>query len=592
MTADTILHRLHENKRIRPNAPAFYLKTGDHWVPTSWREYTDEVRQAAKALTALGVEPGGSVAILGFNRPEWVIMDLAGMLVGGTATGIYTTNSPEEVKYITAHCEARVILLEDESQWEKVDQIWDDIDTLKHVVMYRSVNINDERVLSWEQFLAKGEGIEDSLIDERLNNLDPNALCTLIYTSGTTGPPKGVMLSHHNLAWTAQVGLELFELTPEDSSLSYLPLSHIAEQVFTIHAAITAGYQVYFAESGLKVADNIREVQPTIVFGVPRVWERFHAGVLARMQEATGAKAKIAAWAQTVGREVSALKNRGEEPTGLLALKYKIATKLVFSKVKPALGLGNARHLVSAAAPIAKEILEFFSGLDLIIFEIYGQSEDCGPTTTNRPGATKFGTVGQAWPGTEVKIADDGEILVKGPHVFMGYYKDEEATNDTLIDGWLYSGDLGQFDEDGFLTITGRKKEIIITSGGKNIAPKNIEAALKNLDLVSEAVVIGEQRRYLTALLTLEEGAAAKFAEEHGLEVATLHDNPMLRAHLQKEIDEKVNSKFARVEHVRSFTIVERQFTVEDGELTPTLKIKRRIIDKNFKDEIEAMYVE
>lgn len=592
MTADTILHRLHENKRVRPNAPAYYLKTGDHWVPTSWREYTDQVRQAAKALVALGVEPGGAVAILGFNRPEWVIMDLAGMLVGGSATGIYTTNSPNEVKYITEHCEASVLLLEDESQWEKVAQIWDDIETLKHVVMYRGVTIDDDRVLSWEQFLAKGDGIEDSVIDERLNNLKPEDLCTLIYTSGTTGPPKGVMLSHHNLAWTAKVGKEMFELTPEDSSLSYLPLSHIAEQIFSIHAPITAGYQVYFAESGLKVADNIREVQPTIVFGVPRVWERFYNGVQARMKEATGAKAKIAAWAQTVGREVSAVKNQGKEPTGLLAFKYKIANKLVFSKVKPALGLGNARHLVSGAAPLNKEIMEFFSGLDLIIYEIYGQSEDCGPTTTNRPGATKFGTVGPPWPGTQVKIAEDGEILVKGPNVFMGYYKDPAATNDTLIDGWLYSGDLGQFDDDGFLTITGRKKEIIITSGGKNIAPKNIEAALKNLDLVSEAVVIGEQRRYLTALLTLEEEAATKFAEAHGLDVASMHENPAVRAHLQKEIDEKVNSLFARVEHVRGFTIIPRQFTVEDGELTPTLKIKRRIIDKNFKDRIEAMYSE
>jgi long-chain acyl-CoA synthetase len=271
MTADTILHRLHENKRVRPNAPAYYLKTGDHWVPTSWREYTDQVRQAAKALVALGVEPGGAVAILGFNRPEWVIMDLAGMLVGGSATGIYTTNSPNEVKYITEHCEASVLLLEDESQWDKVAQIWGDIETLKHVVMYRGVTIDDDRVLSWEQFLAKGDGIEDSVIDERLNNLKPDDLCTLIYTSGTTGPPKGVMLSHHNLAWTADVALSLFDIKPEDSSLSYLPLSHIAEQMFTIHGAISAGFQIYFAESGLKVADNIREVQPTIVFGVPRV---------------------------------------------------------------------------------------------------------------------------------------------------------------------------------------------------------------------------------------------------------------------------------------------------------------------------------
>ena len=592
MSADTILHRLHENGRIRPNAPAYYVKTGDHWVPSSWRDYVGQVRQAARALMALGFEPGGSVAILGFNTPEWVITDLAGMLAGGTATGIYTTNSPAEVKYIVEHCEASLILLEDEEQWQKVDQVWEDIDCLKHVVMMPGVTVNDERVMTWDAFMAKGDEVDESEVDARLDALEMEELCTLIYTSGTTGPPKGVMLSHKNLSWTAGIAQEVLNLGPSDSVLSYLPLSHIAEQMFTIHSAITAGYQVYYAESGLKVAENIREVQPTLVFGVPRVWERFHAGVLARMQESTGVRAKIADWAQSVGREVSALKCRGEEPTGLLALQYQLADRLVFSKVKPALGLGRARHLISGAAPIGKEILEFFSGLDLIIYEIYGQSEDTGPTSTNRPGATKFGTVGQPWPGDEVKIADDGEILVKGPNVFLGYYKNPEATAETLIDGWLHSGDIGQFDEDGFLTITGRKKEIIITSGGKNVAPKNIEAALKNLDLIAEAVVIGDQRRFLTALLTLEEEAAAKFAAANGIAENELHESTVLQQHLEQEIKEKVNSLFARVEHVRNFHVLPRQFTIEDGELTPTLKIKRRIIHDHFQAQIEAMYAD
>lgn len=262
----------------------------------------------------------------------------------------------------------------------------------------------------------------------------------------------------------------------------------------------------------------------------------------------------------------------------------------MLDKVKEALGLSETRNLIVSAAPISPDILHFFASLDMPILELYGQSEDCGPTTTNRPGAIKIGTVGQAWPGSEVKLGPDGEILVKGPNVFLGYFKNEAATTSELVDGWLHSGDLGAFDEEGFLTIVGRKKEIIITSGGKNIAPKNIEAALKNLDLVSQSVVIGEKRRFLTALITLDPDAATQFAQQHGLEGKTLHEHPKLVEHLQKEIDEKVNSLFARVEHVRSFRVLPRDFTVEDGELTPTLKIKRRIINDHFSEAIESMY--
>jgi len=592
MPNETILHRLHNNGRIRPNAPAYYEKINDHWVPTSWQEYLNHVRQAAKSLLAIGIEPGSSVNILGFNRPEWVIMDLAAMLIGGTATGIYTTNSPSECKYIIEHSEAAVVVLEDEGQWQKINEIRSQIPNVKKVIMMRGTDIPDDWVLSWEAFMAQGSDIPDERINSLMDSLEMNQLCTLIYTSGTTGPPKGVMLSHENLAWTAKQAVDLLNYTPSDSSLSYLPLSHIAEQMFTIHGSITSGYQVYFAESGLKVADNLKEVQPTILFGVPRVWERFYSGVSARLAEATGARAKIAQWAMGVGKRAWAEKHQGREPGGLLAVQYNIANKLFYSKVKEALGLSRLRYGISGAAPLNPEIAHFFTGLDVPIMEIYGQSEGSGPTTTNRPGATKIGTVGQAWPGSEVKLADDGEIMLRGKNVFLGYYKNPAATAETLIDGWLYSGDLGSFDDEGFLTITGRKKEIIITSGGKNVAPKNIEAALKNLDLVAEAVVIGEQRRYLTALLTLDEEAATRFAEEHGLVGQTLHDNPTLIDHLQKEIDEKVNSHFARVEQVRGFKVLPRPFTVEDGELTPTLKIKRRVINEHFQDEIESMYQE
>ncbi len=590
MTTDSIAVRLQEQARIRPNAPAYFEKVGEAWVPTTWREYGQQVQEAARSLVALGVEPGGVVSILGFNRPEWGIMLLAAMSINGAGAGIYTTNSPPEVQYIINHAESRVVLLENEEQWQKVNQIRGELPLLRHVVMMRGTKIDDPLVLTWEEFLAQGATIDQAQFDERFAAIEPEDLASLIYTSGTTGPPKAVMLSHDTLAFTGYEAPKLFDLTPNDRLVSYLPLSHIAEQMFTIHGSVTVGYAVYYAEALEKLLDNLKEVQPTIIFGVPRIWERFQSGVQRQLDETTGAKARIASWAMGVGRQVSDLRNRGQEPHGLLATQYKLADRLFYSKVKTALGLNNVTTAAVGAAPVNKQILEFFSGLDLIIYEVYGQSEGCGPTTWNHPGATKFGATGPAFPHTEVKLAEDGEILLRGRNVFSGYYKEPAATADTLIDGWLHSGDLGQFDDDGFLTIVGRKKEIIITSGGKNIAPKNIEAALKNLDLVADAVVIGEARKFLSALVTLDPEAAERFALQHGLEGQVLHEHPLVIGEVQRGIDEEVNPQFARVENIRKFTILPRSFTVQDGELTPSLKIKRRIVYDHFADEIEAMY--
>ncbi len=593
MSADTILHRLHKNGRTRPSDTAYYEKINDKWQPTSWGEYLAEVRQATRALIAMGLNPGDNVAILGFNRSEWVNLDLACMLSGGAPAGIYTTNSPTEVKYIIEHADAHVVLLEDLGQWEKVKEVRDQLPKLKYVVMMRGAPVPDAPdVFSWDDFLAQGNQVPESVIDERLDSLEMDQLATLIYTSGTTGPPKGVMLSHQNLSTTSKLAMQLLGLGPGDSVLSYLPLSHIAEQMFTIHAAITAGYQVYYAEDGLKVADNLKEVSPTMVFGVPRVWERFYAGVTKKLGESTGAKAKIAAWAQGVGRETWAVRNKGSEPSGLLAIKYNLANRLVFSKVKDALGLGRLRYAISGAAPIQQEILEFFSGLDVCIMEVYGQSEGSGVSTANFPGSVKYGTVGRPWPDTEVKLSEEGEIIVRGPGIFMGYLKDDEATNKDLIDGWLHSGDLGEFDADGYLKIIGRKKEIIITSGGKNIAPKNIEAALKDIGIVADAIVVGDNRRFVTALLTLEPDATAVLASQKGWPLGNLHEHPEMQAYMQEQIDSKVNSMFARVEQVRGFQILPENFSVEGGELTPTLKMKRNIIYKKYSETIETMYTD
>lgn len=591
MPIDSIPARLYARAKEMGSEPAYYEKVDGDWVSTDWSTYAAEVTQAAKAMIALGVEPGHTVCILGFNRAEWVIFDVAAMAIGAVPAGIYTTCSPNEVQYIVDHSEAGLVLLEDQGQWEKILAERERLPALRQVITMRgAASIDDDLVLGWAEFLANGDGVDDAVVDERLSQLTEEQLATFIYTSGTTGPPKAVMLTHGNLSWTAGAALELVRLTPEDCSLSYLPLSHIAEQMFTIHAPISIGSAVYFAESIDDVPENLKEVQPTVFFGVPRIWEKFYSAVNAKLSGATGVKAKLVAFAMANAAKVSDLRNHGRDPGMWLAARYALGKKLVLNKVKPALGMGRARVCVSGAAPVSADILRFFSGLDLIILEVYGQSEDTGPTTFNRPGATRYGTVGPRIPGIDVKIAEDGEILVKGPNVFKGYYKDEAATAAALTDGWLHSGDLGEFDEEGFLSITGRKKDIIITAGGKNIAPKNIEAALKGHDVVGEAVVIGDRRKFLSALITLDPDGAERFASEHGISTDGLHESTSLIAELQTHIENSVNTLFARVEHIRKFKVLSEPFSIEKGELTPTLKIKRNKVNENYASVIDSMY--
>jgi long-chain acyl-CoA synthetase len=578
-----------ETAKRRGDAPAYHVKQGDDWQATSWTTYGDEVKAAGKALMALGLQPGGTVSILGFNRPEWVIMDVAAMAVGGAAAGVYTTCSGSEIQYIVDHAESKVILVENKHQFDKVQAQRDKLPRLEHVVGMKGADLG-QGALTWDEFMAKGEGVSDEDFFARIHALEPNALATLIYTSGTTGPPKGVMLTHDNLAWTAQALTNLIHNREGDCVLSYLPLSHIAEQMLTIHGPITAGSSVYFAESLEKVADNLKQVQPTLVFGVPRIWEKFHAGVSEKLTQATGLKKALVEFARNAAGRKIELENQGKKMGALLALRYMIANKLVLSKLKPALGLGRARLCVSGAAPISKEVLEFFATLDLLICEVYGQSEDSGPTTINLPGKARLGTVGALLPGVEVKIAEDGEILVRGRNVFKGYFKEPEATRETLVDGWLCSGDLGELSADGFLSITGRKKDIIITAGGKNVAPKNIEAGIKNSRLVSEAVVIGDRRKFLTALIALDEDAIKNFLSEKGVSNgAPYHENDLVRAEIEATVNE-VNKDLAQAETVKKFTILSRNLSIEHGELTPTLKVKRKVVNSNFADQIESMY--
>jgi len=572
-----------------PDAPAYMTKVGGVWKEQTYAQYARQVRQAARSLISMGFQPGQVTAILGFNRPEWVILDVATMAAGGAPAGIYTTSSPDEIAYILDHSEAPLILVENADQARKVEAKRSEHRHLKHVVVMQGPAVAG--TLSWDDFLARGDATPDRELDARIEALGPDQTATLIYTSGTTGPPKAVMLTHENLAWTSQQLVQVLKMQTRGRMLSYLPLSHIAEQTASIHGPISSGGVVYFAESlqPEKIVENLRECRPTLFFGVPRIWERFHAVISARMRETTGAKAKVARWAMGVGTEVSSLRAMGREPSAALAIQYRLANRLVFSTIKKGLGLDQAETLVSGAAPIGKDVLDFFASLDLIIQEVYGQSEDTGPTSFNLAGRTKLGTVGPPLPGVDVKIAEDGEILVRGKNVFPGYYKDQEATKEALTDdGWLRSGDLGAIDAQGYLSITGRKKEILITAGGKNITPKNIEAALKESPLVSEAVVIGDRRKYLTALIWLEADATKKWMESKGLTGSPIESSEV-RAEIDKVV-EGANSKLARVEQIKKFAFPPRPLGIDTGELTPTLKIKRKKVNESFGPLIDALY--
>jgi long-chain acyl-CoA synthetase len=460
--------------------------------------------------------------------------------------------------------------------------------------MMRGAVASDPLQLGWNDFLALGNLSHQAEVDRRLAALRPNDLGTLIYTSGTTGAPKAVMLSHGNLAWTGMTLSRAFASTPDDRLISYLPLAHVAEQLGAIHNHISIGYQIYFAQSIDALGSHLPEVRPTVFFGVPRVWQKIHAGIAGKLAAATGVKAALAKWALGVGERWHATQLAGRPAGAVLRAQKTLASRLVHQKVQKALGLDQARLLISAAAPIAPETLRFFTGLDLLIREVYGQSEDCGPTTVSLAGSTRIGSVGKPLAGTEVRIADDGEILVRGPHVFQGYMGRPEDTAETLVDGWLNSGDLGHFDQDGYLYVSGRKKDLLITSGGKNVSPANIEAELMDLPLVEHGVVCGEGRHYLTALLTLKPDVLKARLDALGapeLEGTEACHHPAVLAELQKGID-AINQNQARVAWIRKFTVLAEPLSIDTGALTATMKIKRKVVIDRYRDVVEDMYAE
>jgi long-subunit acyl-CoA synthetase (AMP-forming) len=585
---DTVLEVFEATARAFASRPAMARKRGGRWEETSWAGYREAAHRAARALVALGVAPQSGVVILSANRPEWFVASLAAAMAGARAAGIYTNSTPEQCRYIVEHAEAPIAVVDTPEALAKLGGAGGRPAGLRTVVLLDGP-MSGPGVIGWDEFLAKGDSSHAAEVARRSAALTGSTVSTLIYTSGTTGAPKAVMLTQRNLAFIAEKIQELVPVGSGDRLISYLPLSHIAEQVVSHLLSIATGAAVHFAESLEKLPDNLREVRPHFFLGVPRVWEKIQAGIQAAGAQASPLRRRIAAWAKRVGRETSQAEQGGRPRPW----SYALANRLVFSKVRARLGFDQARMLCVSSAPVAKETLDFFASLGMPIMEAYGMSECTGPTTMSVPARYRLGRAGYAIPATELRIAEDGEVLMRGPHVFLGYYKNEEATRETLdAEGWIHSGDVGELDADGFLRITDRKKELIITAGGKNIAPQHLEGQLKQIAAVSQAVAIGDRRPYVVALLTLDPARLAVEAAKAGSPARTAEQAArcaVFKAYLEKQV-EAVNQGLARYESIKKFSILPRELSVEAGELTPTLKLRRRAIHEHNQDLIEALY--
>jgi len=584
----TVMDVLAEVTAKHGDAVALVSKRDGRRQEATWKEYAASARAVAKALIAAGVQPREGVAIVGFNSPEWVYADIGSILAGAIPAGIYTTSSGEQAAYIIAHCDARVAFVDSKEQADKLVASKSLMPKLEKIVQWAGPKGDDAMVVNYKDFVASGKDVDERALEARMSAQKPDDPCTLIYTSGTTGTPKGVLLSHHNVVWTAKAS-EVLGFKHGDCGVSYLPLSHIAEQMLTIHVPLRLGITIHFAESLEKMPEALQEARPSYFLGVPRVWEKMQAKMMAAGENAPPMRKRIAKWARKVGLE-GGYAEQHAQPKPLM---YGLANALVFSKVRARLGLDRCRVAITGAAPISKDTLEFFLSLGLPLYEVYGMSECTGPATQSLPNSYRTGWVGKPLDGTEVRIAEDGEVLVRGDHVFLGYLKDDAATRETIDEeGWLHTGDVGEI-EDGFVRITDRKKELLITAGGENVAPQLVEGLLKSIPVVAQAVVVGDRQKYLAALVTLDPErllAEARAAGSAAHDAATAAECATFRAHLERQI-EKINERLARVQTVKRFTILPSELTVDGGELTPTLKLRRKVIAQKYAQQIESMYV-
>ncbi len=569
------------------------------WEEISWRQYYAQARNVGAALAAMGLKKGESVSIIGDNCREWVFIDLGVQCIGGVAVGVYTTSAAEQVQYVVEHSDSKFLFVENEEQLDKWIEVKKRLPKLEKVIVWDATGLrdfDDPMLMTFADFVAFGaqeDAKTPELFEERMAAVTPDDLAVLIYTSGTTGPPKGAMLSHGNVTWSIKNVDKVNPIYESDEVLSFLPLCHVFERLFTVFGHLAIGYTVNFVENLDTVAQNIREASPTVGYAVPRIWEKYHSTIMIRMADATWLKRRLFHAALKAGRDYAEVKlSKGKQPSQWQKFANFIAWFAILRKLKERLGFERMRLAFSGAAPISPEVLLFFHSIGLNLFEGYGQTEGSAVASANRADKIKLGTVGVPLPDCEIKIADDGEILVKNPGVFKGYFKDKKTTAKTLKNGWLHTGDVGIIDGEGFLKIVDRKKDIIITAGGKNIAPQHLENQLKFSSYINDAVVIGDRRKFLTALIVLDEQNIEKYAQDEKIQFSTytdLAENEAINKLIEQEV-EKVNKKNARVEHIRKFSILPKKLYEEDGDVTPTMKVKRKSIQETYRDLIEEMY--
>jgi long-chain acyl-CoA synthetase len=563
---------------------------GGETIAITYPELGGIVTEIARGLVALGIELADRVAILAATSAEWTLADYGALCAGAIVTPIYHTNSPEECAYVLEHSGARLVFCEGPSQAAKVAQIRDRCPSLEHVVLFEGEAAG---AISLAQLRMKAADASLRSVQLRLAATEPDDLATLVYTSGTTGPPKGCMLSHANILETTRLYVEQLGLNESHTLYQFLPLAHVLARVAQ-GVTIRAGARTCFwSGDATRIVDELSEFEPTHFPAVPRIYEKIHGTVLGRVEDGPSIRRTLFRWALRTGMKTRASRREGTDPGLLANLQYRVADRLVLSKVRSVFGPEHQMALVGAA-PVARELLEFFDACGVLVLEGYGMTESTAAATLNTARAARLGTVGRPLPGTEIGIADDGEILIRGPHVFRGYYKDAAATEATLSsDGWLSTGDLGAVIDDGFIAITGRKKDLIITSSGKNITPVNIESALRDSRYVTEAVVFGDNRPYLVAVLTLDYDQVQQLAARLGIDAdpAKLARDPQVHAEIQKDVD-LVNEKLARIEQIKRFAILDRDLSQAAGELTPTLKVKRAHVSEKYADVFAGLYGE
>lgn len=598
--------------------PALHHKVDGRWETLSWTDFYERAARVAKGLYDAGVSPGDRVAILGPTQPAWAIYDLGAQLAGAVSFGIYPKQSIEQVRYLLEHSEAQVVFVAEPDELETLLAAAKGITTLTTIVpwtdaLFRAVADRDRRLRSPKHF--EGEKLPDRIVREAQARLDPDETAIFIYTSGTTGPPKGAMISHRNILSLLAAASEATPFLQNDVSMHFLPMAHSAERILGFYGRVSAGIPGAYAESTATVLSDLQEVRPTLFGSVPRIFEKAYAKIHSELEKKPPAAQKLFAWADRVGRERLRRKLQGRSIPSTLAAQHAIADRLVFQKIRRAFG-GRVRLMITGAAPTAPEILEFFWSAGLPIYEAYGMTESTVITHINREGAVRLGSVGRVIPPGVCRIAEDGEVIVKSPWVFRGYFKNDDATAETVKDGWLHTGDVGHIDDEGYLRITDRKKHLIITAGGKNLAPANIEKAIKSEDaLISQVHAHGDRRAYVSALIAPAPLETLEWGVERGLvareEIAErqreLMENPAGRSEAlnramasvvqHPDFRERIraavrrgNEHLARVEQVRRFAILDRDFSQEAGELTPTLKLKRKAVEEKYAELFDRIY--